>query len=850
MAASGLFPPVLDTYMPAFLKDAGYFKINFDISDFNSVGDISTKVQVSVRDQYSNENLLKSPIEIAFVDYEIDTNTNQKYVKINQDDLIGSSFVIGKIYKIQLRFISSTAQNINQSITFINDNLDKFSEWSTVCLIKCISKPTLSVTLGNNKQDDKYVFQQDFSTIYGSLTFADSNDSETPKSYRILLQERGSDYAITHQDSGILYFDTDSNSFSYKLKYQLRDSIDYYLVVQYSTKFGYSGEEEYKIIYSPDSSIEKNFSVQVSPQSEVGRNKIEINFNENVDENIIIKRSSNLNNFIDWEDIHIKYIHAQEGQTYIWYDYTIESGVWYKYAIQSFIKDTKGQYKYSTSIITEKPIINVFDDIFLNANGLQLKIKYNPQIGSFSRVISDSKVDTIGSKYPFFSRNGIMNYRSFPINGLISFLSDEQELEDDETQCNLFTSRSKIYGNSQHLYDEYNLENNINSYNDILYERKFREKVMDFLYANNVKLFRSTQEGNILVKLMDISFTPEAQLGRMIYSFSATAHEVDECSIENYDKYNIQTIGTIMPEQIPVYTKSYYVMGQIYSNTVNNNSLLSIIESKLQQQDNRVYIKSFSHLKITFQTPPYLIKAEESGELKVADKNDKNAYLGYIITINNRQIAVNPDGIYELENNTQGYSIIQFDIDRTKSPQYIVDYIVKAYYEVLNKEEADKAVEIIQSRSSRSTNIGQLQSIYNVGYDIIQNELAEKNITAISIEGEANQVCYIKTSEDAQIQRYSLGITEFLCINNNSVIESLSFGGIRLTNSEFNTTLFVEDNGVVKYKYNNVLYDIKAYDNNLQEISPLTKSEAITSAEIDVLMPVSAIINYQYTIEE
>ena len=36
MAASGLFPPVLDTYMPAFLKDAGYFKINFDISDFLS----------------------------------------------------------------------------------------------------------------------------------------------------------------------------------------------------------------------------------------------------------------------------------------------------------------------------------------------------------------------------------------------------------------------------------------------------------------------------------------------------------------------------------------------------------------------------------------------------------------------------------------------------------------------------------------------------------------------------------------------------------------------------------------------------------------------------------------------
>lgn len=841
MAASGLFPPVLDTYMPAFLKSAGYFKVNFDISDFNSIGNISTKVQVSVRDQYSNENLLKSPIEIVFKDYQIDSK-NQKYIQIDQQDLINQSFTIGKIYKIQLRFISSSATNINQSIDFINANLNNFSEWSTVCLIKCISNPVLSVALGN-KVEDTYEFKQDFNAIYGSLTFSDINDSETPKSYRIMLQERGSDYSITHQDSDILYFDTDTNSFAYKLKYQLRQSIDYYLVIQYSTKFGYSGEQEYKIVYSP-STTEKNFGIQVFPQSEVGRNKIEIDFleDENFNGNIIIKRSSNLNNFVDWEDVHITYLHAIKGQTYTWYDYTIESGVWYKYAVQSLIgKD------YSSSKMIEKPVMNVFDDMFLNANGIQLKVKYNPQISSFSRVISDSKTDTIGSKYPFFSRNGIMSYRTFPINGLISFLSDEQELEDDETQCNLFTSRSKIYGSAKHLYDEYNLENNINSYNDILYERKFREKVMDFLYSNNVKLFRSTQEGNILVKLMDISFTPEAQLGRMIYSFSATAHEVDECSIENYNKYNIQTIGTIMQEQTPIYTKSYYVMGQIYSNTVNNNSLLSIIESKLQQQDNRVYIKSFSHLKITFQSQPYLIKNGENGKIEIANNNDKNAYLGYIITINNKQIAVNPDGIYELENNTQGYSIIQFDIENKNSAKYIVDYIVKAYYEV-NESESDVNISLLSSNSNPAINIGQLQNIYNPEYDIIANELSEKTITAISIEGEPNYVCYIKTSKDTEKQRYSLGITEFLYINDDSTIESLSFGGIRLTNSEFNPSLFVEENGVIKYKYNGILYNIKIYNENIQEIISFDKSTAIAATEIDVLIPVSAIINYQYII--
>ena len=39
---------------------------------------------------------------------------------------------------------------------------------------------------------------------------------------------------------------------------------------------------------------------------------------------------------------------------------------------------------------------------------------------------------------------------------------------------------------------------------------------MDFLMDSKVKLFRSSTEGNILVRLNNISFTPNEQLGRMI----------------------------------------------------------------------------------------------------------------------------------------------------------------------------------------------------------------------------------------------------------------------------------------------------------------------------------------------
>ena len=62
---------------------------------------------------------------------------------------------------------------------------------------------------------------------------------------------------------------------------------------------------------------------------------------------------------------------------------------------------------------------------------------------------------------------------------------------------------------------------------------------MDFLYKNQVKLFRSSTEGNILVKLTNISLTPKRELGRLLYSFSCTAVEIDEDNINNDIKYGI-----------------------------------------------------------------------------------------------------------------------------------------------------------------------------------------------------------------------------------------------------------------------------------------------------------------------
>ena len=68
---------------------------------------------------------------------------------------------------------------------------------------------------------------------------------------------------------------------------------------------------------------------------------------------------------------------------------------------------------------------------------------------------------------------------------------------------------------------------------------------MDYFYSDIPKLFRSTPEGNILVRLTDISLSPKQELSRMIYDFSCTATEIGDCSIENYQLYKVQDFGDL-----------------------------------------------------------------------------------------------------------------------------------------------------------------------------------------------------------------------------------------------------------------------------------------------------------------
>jgi hypothetical protein len=57
-------------------------------------------------------------------------------------------------------------------------------------------------------------------------------------------------------------------------------------------------------------------------------------------------------------------------------------------------------------------------------------------------------------------------------------------------------------------------------------------------------MFRSPTEGNFIVRIMNVSLTPNDTLGRMLHTFNCTAYEIAEWNFKNLMDLNLLNIGT------------------------------------------------------------------------------------------------------------------------------------------------------------------------------------------------------------------------------------------------------------------------------------------------------------------
>ena len=717
MANLALYPPIVDSYTPAFIAgEEAICRVYFSLSSFNIRSDFET-VQATVVKQDSGISVVNDTVDdvikgryratgiiLNLVPTKVSGKDNLYYIDILNSDLKSvddenhyQGWIPGWIYKIQLRLSTVTYEGDGRDqAQWLNLHGADFSEWSTINITKAIGKETITIYNFNfegiNTDDITYLTELNF---YGYYKNEDS--SELLNNYRIVTEL---------EDSGVIPAKNDKNSLQY-FTYVFKK--DYELHTPYTITFTYETINKYTntyvlnfileeggapfnsvkaLTYEEDPSFMQDFT---TPSLEQDNGGILLKLYSEEDTPYIgsmcIRRSDNKSNFTEWSDISIINLKNESvNDIPPFYDLTIESGVFYKYGVQ-FI-DTLG---YRTALNKNETIsLREFEFSFLlGENGKQLKLKFNNEMNNFKINVSESKTDTLGGKFSFFSRNGDTYYKSFPINGLISFNMDDN---------NLFTSRSELFGESLYKYDQYRKQHSL--IYDYIYEKAFRDKVLEFLYDGKYKLFKSPTEGNIIVRLMEINCSPTRAVNRMIYSFSCNAYEADDFTLENCLKYNFYHLNDFSSD----------IFEEVESHSTKVSFTITkgadLIELLVAQLKTYVEIEGITYSKEVCKIYNIMLSFQNTAPSNI-----------HKISCNNNNINIYDESIYDLSD----YLAFEPSKDSLKVLDDVSEIIVDVYcdYDTINKvyQTSTESGEI--SRNYGKTT-GQIDEIFNANEDIYE----------------------------------------------------------------------------------------------------------------------------------
>ena len=566
MASTTLYPPIIDSYMPAFIAADGC-RLYFSMSEYSSSISSVASTHISIVKQSSGQSVVHKIDDAAHGRYRatgiiiinsapqpVSGADNVYYIDITNDDVASgdnAGWVSGWIYKAQVRLGTVAYDGTIGQTAWLNANASNFSEWSTVCILKATSAPVITIPILEN------ISTLDLSTLDIVGDYYNSDTKELLYSYSFELEDTTASEMVEVTEEMFTDQYNIPNQFSYLFKHELKDNHNYNVIFNYTTINKLTNYKTYTFqvqqtpgvttsvaivtIDNVDSLSDNDFIVDFksltfkekeNDEARVAM-KLYLDSTTYFNKTFMIRRASSEDNFETWTDIKIIECRSEQiNDLPMIYDYTIESGVWYLYGIQEYNPTTKvrGILNPMTT-----PILRDFTYAYLlGEGGKQLKLQFNNNVSSYSYVYSEGLQLTLGGKFPFTSRNGNTKYRTFPINGLISFNMDEEETFTNFIDLYKYQTIANAYINRR-------ADEHINMY-DYKLEHDFREKVIEFLQDGKPKLFKSAPEGNIVIRLTSVTEQPNQSLDRMIYSFSATATETAEPTMENYLKYKFYSI--------------------------------------------------------------------------------------------------------------------------------------------------------------------------------------------------------------------------------------------------------------------------------------------------------------------
>lgn len=169
-----------------------------------------------------------------------------------------------------------------------------------------------------------------------------------------------------------------------------------------------------------------------------------------------------------------------------------------------------------------------FDSMFLQDKDSIYAIDFNPKLSGLKEVTQETKVDTLGSKYPYVFRNGMVQYKEFQLSGLISCIMN--------SSIKKYTAMP-VQRTLDSSFQDINFTNLNNS--NIVSELQYRQDFIAWLTNGEIKIFRSPTEGILLIRILNVQLTPQQTLGRMLYDFSCQAIEIDQYTYKNLLKYHL-----------------------------------------------------------------------------------------------------------------------------------------------------------------------------------------------------------------------------------------------------------------------------------------------------------------------
>lgn len=576
-----MFPPILNSSQAAMTTNTEY-NIYFSFPNTLTINSIDG-LEMSVVNQVNNKNLVKNGNFIKYDASEIYDENGMYYIKLSNLDIINGGLKEEEYYKIQLAFTRDK----------------EVSEWSTVMIIKIIKKPEIKILNDNTNFTDLKIesgitYEQSKMPLFIGQFIGGEGGTEYVDQYRFILKQNGVVYCDSGWTQHNSEHDTKSNNTSIDQWYPQKElpmkdandnqynyTLEYYIKTQ-NLYENSAKEYDFRIANTYVGAIPDGIDFKFVDYDKLALEEGLVSLYLKISDNEMSSGSSHYGNYIllrqkvgDPIIEELVYFQITESNlekylnkfTLFYEDFTVESGEKYVYTVQKINmyglrSPTKEVSSLKSDSIKEAQIYLEYS--YLYCNDIQLKLKYDNKMNSFKHTNQAAKQDTLGSRFATIVKNSQSNYAEFPINALISINLDENRkfLKTDGLNLKYKDEIIAILPEVQ-INREGNTELPTQflgiSKENVFIERKFREKVEEFLNSTPYFLYRSPTEGNMIISIINVSLTPNEQLGRFIASVQGTAYETLEYSIAS-----MQSVGILIKgEYNAVLEEGITTFGQI-----------------------------------------------------------------------------------------------------------------------------------------------------------------------------------------------------------------------------------------------------------------------------------------------